>query len=622
MSRSLSSRTAHALALAVLLATLPPGVSAQPAPLLVDTIQDWQAQHRIPSLPIFFGEAYEGALSPENGAIRQTYRQWTERQGNFNVAYFDIELLAGDVVSYGLTTDGADLLIDFFRVEPDGEGKPVWVSLGTAAHGAGSNGCIVGRAVDKSAQYRIRLMTIAPDTIARYRFHVLPVAKPMRCGKQLDEDTRQFLAGPAQTASLALASAWEGRERPKRFRMPAPFMPPETPDSVAYTQSKPPALQAFYRTLYLDGAHNAVLNLQRLGLAAMEAEAWEEAEWAFDEALARIEAVYGKTSLASDARSKWNAEGIKDFKGEPYERVMAYYYRGLLYLREGDYQNARASFTAGEFQDTLSEAEAFQGDFALMNFLAGWSASCAGDEDLANEAFAISQRTQAHPAPATGNTLLLADVGRGPVKMARGRQRKLLAFAEAVDSGGDEQAMAMVAGTTEALPLMQYGDLQFQATTRGGRAFDAILDGKAALRTGLARTSGAGGMLTQTGMPLPLQLTGLAISALSGGVAAQVKSQADTRVWDTLPHHVSLGLVKAEPTADIAFSFSGPGPAATPAATMRAHHGQCGIAWSRSRSALDVPPGAPGNDEDTVKERSKNPEAVQRDADFRAMLRQ
>lgn len=28
---------------------------------------------------------------------------------------------------------------------------------------------------------------------------------------------------------------------------------------------------------------------------------------------------------------------------------MAYYYRGLLYMREGDFSNARASFRGGEY---------------------------------------------------------------------------------------------------------------------------------------------------------------------------------------------------------------------------------------------------------------------------------
>ena len=44
---------------------------------------------------------------------------------------------------------------------------------------------------------------------------------------------------------------------------------------------------------------------------------------------------------------------------------------GLSYLALGDFENARASFKAGEYQDSLSRAEKYQADFALLNFLAG-----------------------------------------------------------------------------------------------------------------------------------------------------------------------------------------------------------------------------------------------------------
>ena len=56
------------------------------------------------------------------------------------------------------------------------------------------------------------------------------------------------------------------------------------------------------------------------------------------EALDRIEAVYADNAKAEAARSKFTKENAKDFKGEPYERAMAYYYRGLAYLAEGDYR--------------------------------------------------------------------------------------------------------------------------------------------------------------------------------------------------------------------------------------------------------------------------------------------
>ena len=48
---------------------------------------------------------------------------------------------------------------------------------------------------------------------------------------------------------------------------------------------------------------------------------------------------------------------------------MAYYYRGVLYLRDGDYENARASFKGGMLQDGFAEEEQNRSDFALLSFL-------------------------------------------------------------------------------------------------------------------------------------------------------------------------------------------------------------------------------------------------------------
>ena len=102
----------------------------------------------------------------------------------------------------------------------------------------------------------------------------------------------------------------------------------------------------------------------------------------------RIEAIYADNAKAEAARSKFTKENAKDFKGEPYERAMAYYYRGLAYLAEGDYENARASFKGGMLQDTLAANEKYNADFASLAFLEGWSSQCMGRKDAAASAFA------------------------------------------------------------------------------------------------------------------------------------------------------------------------------------------------------------------------------------------
>ena len=154
----------------------------------------------------------------------------------------------------------------------------------------------------------------------------------------------------------------------------------------AYLQDKPRQLHPRYRLVVTQGRHNRVLNLMQSGLAAFDSGELDLAERSFDEVLNGIETVFADSRQAAKARSLWRAENSKVFKGEPYERAMAYYYRGLLYMHDGDYENARACFKGGVLQDAFAEEKQNRCDFALLIFLQGWASQCLGDTALAEAA--------------------------------------------------------------------------------------------------------------------------------------------------------------------------------------------------------------------------------------------
>ncbi len=399
----------------------------------------------------------------------------------------------------------------------------------------------------------------------------------------------------------------------------------------AWVDTKPEPLRKFYSALLRDGEYNAVANFAKLGRAAMAVGEYQTAEWAFDHALDRIEAIYANDEAAKAARSKFNVESIKDFKGDPYERAMAYYYRGLLYLRTGDYGNARANFVSAEYQDTVSEAEEFQSDFALMNFLAGWSARCMGSDALATDSFAAAAKIDpALGEPPAGATMLsIAESGMGPVKLMRGQGGQMVGLVASVDFTPED-----VVPTLGGTKLARAADINFQATTRGGRKFDAIMNGKVAFKETMGTVSDvaltATSLLTDQ-LGVAGSLIGLFGGLASGAASDATKTQVDVRYWDTLPDAVFVTASKAPAKSAAKGKAAAPAPAAltspsfaggaAPAITMVSEGNQrCSLNWAADRSPADAKAGIPGTPQNSPELRVRKEEANARDIAFRRAL--
>lgn len=453
---------------------------------------------------------------------------------------------------------------------------------------------------------------------------------PMTLSASTGEGTETLAASEAQPDPKQIEK--QRKQQMKEWRKLYGVGP--YPDEVdAYASSKPDALRPFYKTLYYDGEHNAVVNFERLGLAAMQLGHLKEAEEAFDAAISRIETIYSKDEQAQKARSSWSKEGIKDFKGEPYERAMAYYYRGILHLIAGQFEDARVMFMNAEYQDTISEAEEFQSDFAVMNFLTGWATRCAGNASGAADYFTAAQK--ADPTvqlPADGdNFLVLAELGKGPVKVKRGDRNELLAFEASETAPTDD---IKVFASQQELALKPVSSVFAQATTRGGRPIDSILKGKANFKSTTETVGQVGAM---TGMTIMSQAqatqnvgmanVGAAVSMLgmfSSIMSSGVKPDADIRMWDTLPDSIALITIKRPGEGsglEAKFAKLPQGGSAQAPPVLNASHPSCGVFWTRSRSAVDVDPAVPGNDADVVKARKKQKTALDKDTQFRAALR-
>lgn len=300
----------------------------------------------------------------------------------------------------------------------------------------------------------------------------------------------------------------------------------------------------------------------RLGAAALRRGDFDRAKAHLDDAIARIGGIITNDAQAARARSLFSAESTKTFIGEPYERAMAYYYRGILYWRDGQPDNARACFRSGQVIDSDPNNERYDADYVLLDYLDGLAtAKLQGD---GSDAF---KRAQAHagaltlpPYSPAANVLVFAECGYGPRKYAAGEYGEQLRFY--ADDSPARSARLVLENGRRIVPLPSYDNLGFQATTRGGRVMDYILGNKAAFKA----TADAAGDIALAGSAIAhdesrrkerrgedgdrddMTALGLGIAGILGKVAsAATQPQADTRQWDNLPQYLSFAALTLPP---------------------------------------------------------------------------
>jgi hypothetical protein len=331
--------------------------------------------------------------------------------------------------------------------------------------------------------------------------------------------------------------------------------------ALAGCSSTPPAHQLVMTgDLMVDGPNaiaqgpprDKVLWQYRTAAAAMRQGNFALAKENLDDALTTLQGIYAKSADARKARSYFHAESKKNFIGEPYERSMAYIYRGILYWMDGQPDNARACFRTAEFEDSDTENKEYAGDWVLPDYLDGYaSAKLAGDgEDAFKRAQTAAKNITLPPYNLKANVLFFLEFGPGPTKFASGQYAEQLRF-----HGPDSLVKsAQIKIESLTIPVVPTDDVTFQATTRGGRVMDHILGNKAVFK-GTTDTIGNVAMIGGLGTAVAshdrtTQQVGLGI-ALAGliakGISAATTPAADTRSWDNLPHYISFASVPLSP---------------------------------------------------------------------------
>lgn len=298
-------------------------------------------------------------------------------------------------------------------------------------------------------------------------------------------------------------------------------------------------------------AKDRVLWECKMAAALMRRAQFEQAKGPLDDALRTMGGIVVDDKSAKKARSYFSEESKKTFHGEPYERVMAYYYRGILYWMDGEPDNARACFRSAQIQDSDAENKEYAADYVLLDYLDGFATAKLGGDgsDALTRAAKESKFGSPPPYNPKANVLFFAEFGQGPTKYATGEYGEELRFFP----GRSVAQSVSIKVNDQVLGLRPYDDLTYQATTRGGRVMDHVLANKAVFKTAtdVAGTVGlAGGLgmaLAGNGATRDAGIGLAAAGLVSKIVSAVTTPAADTRAWDNLPQYLSFAAMELQP---------------------------------------------------------------------------
>jgi tetratricopeptide (TPR) repeat protein len=292
-----------------------------------------------------------------------------------------------------------------------------------------------------------------------------------------------------------------------------------------------------------------VLWQYRTAAAAMRQAKFDVANPLLDDALLTLRGIYGSDAEARKARGYFSKEARKTFIGEPYERSMAYFYRGVIYWREGELDNARACFRSAEFEDSDAEKSEYKGDWVLPDYLDGLAtAKLAGDgKDALERAKKSSRNINLPDYELQANVLFVMEFGAGPMKIGAGEYHEQLRFR----TRNTPLVSARIKTGAIDLPVAPCDDLNYQATTRGGRVMDHVLGNKAVFKSttdkvgdlaliGGLTTAAVSDSRTSQNVGLGIAAAGLVAKLIS----AAATPDADTRAWDNLPQFISFAAVQ------------------------------------------------------------------------------
>lgn len=286
------------------------------------------------------------------------------------------------------------------------------------------------------------------------------------------------------------------------------------------------------------------------GIQAMYAGDLDRARKLLDESIVALSSVTVGGKPQEEATSAHGAESAKVFKGEPHERVTIYLYRALLYIADGDYENAHACLLNAALQDASAEVAGSRGDWLVCDLLllqckwqigdpsaadfAEWCTSRYGNE-IPNDS--VYLRPIDHPV------VILVATGRAPSK--RTGTDGNIAIALQYTREPSAIMCVEISGASGLARGCASDDLYIQAATRGTRQMDTILSkkkGSADKLEALGTVAATAGQIA--GGPVAV-LLGTLIMERSMSESDKINTAADVRQLHSVPATFHLALFDA-----------------------------------------------------------------------------
>jgi hypothetical protein len=318
-----------------------------------------------------------------------------------------------------------------------------------------------------------------------------------------------------------------------------------------------------------------VLNNVRLGIASLADGDLHESEVA----LGRSFELLSTAGLNKDRTvgAVLDHEGVKIWKGEPFEQALTYTYVAALYALLGDWENVRAAAANSLFRltdfgadqnaeklardaaknpDYLNQYTAADTNFAfgfLMHAVGSSLSGAPGSEDLLDAAVKINPDLEEIASTLRSgdyNTLLIIDYGKGPTKIAYGPDEALVRF-QPQDRGFGSAVVAIDGRQIAQQPPVC--DVNAMAVDHRWNNLEDVRKAKSAigniLLMGGAITTGYGANRSDAGTAL------VGVGAIALGLLTKAGAKGDTRYCEFMPAAIYLVPLSLDHPCDLTVSI-------------------------------------------------------------------